>query len=265
MQFLKKNLFVSFFLAFLLVFLYFFQNTIQNFIYALFSPFQSFFWELSLKIKTFFSTIISLWQAQKENQILKQEIQTLKGEIANLKLKEKENEILKEALNLKENGFQVFPSKVVAKAIDEDFIVIEGGTKHNIKEGMVVIGKQKQLIGKISKTYQNFSQVQLIFAKHFQFDGQTLDSKVNFLVEGASNFKLKLKFLPKESEIKEGETILTSSLSGKFPEGLLVGKVEKIFDFPTKNFKEGIAKVEFTSEDLDSVFVILDFLPWEKK
>lgn len=262
-NFKKKQFFLYLIFLSLFFLTFFFKSQFQNFLYVTFFPFQRIFWKTGQFLGNL-SFPFSAWKVEKENEKLKKELEFLRSEILKLKLLEEENELLRKALNLEKENFKIFPSKISAKNIDSDYILITGGEKDGIKKGMVVIDEDYHLIGKITETFLNFSKVQLIFSKGVKFDGELLNPKVNFLVEGLGNYKLKLQFLPPDLNLVGEEIIFTSSLSGNFPPGLLVGKIEKI-DFKNSSaFLEGEGRVFFNLKDLDNVFIIKNFLPWEK-
>ena len=65
-----------------------------------------------------------------------------------------------------------------------------------------------------------------------------------------------LEFLDKNAEITEGDEIITSHLSDIFPNGLLVGRVQKININKNKTQKEIILEPACNLKNLEHVLVI---------
>ena len=163
-----------------------------------------------------------------------EENQNLLTKILELDLLKKENEELKKALSLGlEKEFQLILVKSISKETEGDFILISKGKEDGIREDFAVISAEKVLVGKIDQVYKNFSRVKLISAENNIFDVEIITvadggEKIYGLAQGEGNFKIKIKFIPKEKEIKEGATVISSNIAQKFPQGLLVGAIKKV-------------------------------------
>ena len=83
-----------------------------------------------------------------------------------------------------------------------------------------------------------------------------LAEDISGLVKGKGNFQLFLDLVPKEKEIKEGDLIITSSLGGVFPKGLLVGQIQKIKKSDIEPFQQAEIKPAFEIKELEAVFII---------
>ena len=259
MRNLKKILFL-FFLFALFFSLFAFQFYFKNLVYLIFSPIQKFFWRTSTEISQIFFAILQ----RKEIEKIKIENLQLKGELERLKEIEKENEFLKRALELKKEDFEILPAKIVAKDIDQDFLLIDKGKKDGVFEGQVAISLGKSLLGRVKKVYLNFSKVELISNKGFVFNGKIPEKNLEVLVEGRGNQKVFLTLLPKKESIEVGQIVLTSSLGGKFPPNIFVGQIESIQNLDFKPYQEAKLKLPLSLSEIDSLLLIKNFFPWKE-
>ncbi|MFH1894783.1 MAG: rod shape-determining protein MreC, partial [Patescibacteria group bacterium] len=68
-----------------------------------------------------------------------------------------------------------------------------------------------------------------------------------------------LDLVPREFEIKEGDSVLTSALGGVFPGGILVGKISKVEKNDVESFQKAQVQPSFDIKELEDVFIIVNF------
>jgi len=112
-------------------------------------------------------------------------------------------------------------------------ITIDKGKSSGIKESMAVITKNG-LVGKISKAYDNSSEVKLITSDDINFKVSIAiktNEVDNYAILNGYNKKnglIKATGLDKTTEVNKGDQVLTSGLGELFPAGIYIGTVEKI-------------------------------------
>lgn len=239
------------------------SKRVKNFFYFISEPVQKSFWRAGDKVSDFFETVANIKNLKKENEELKLKIQELLAKNAKIPELEKENKILREALEIGlEKEFKLILAEVIGKDISQDSILIDKGLKDGVTNNLPVITQQKSLVGKIGEVYENFSKVILISNKGGAFNAQisrgeeNLAEDISGLVKGKGNFQLFLDLVPKEKEIKEGDLIITSSLGGVFPKGLLVGQIQKIKKSDIEPFQQAEIKLAFDINELETIFII---------
>jgi len=238
----------------------FFQKQLKGFFYFISSPIQKTLWRAGDKVSDFFEVIGEIRNLKRENEELKLKNQELASQIAQLAELKKENEVLRDALGIGlEKEFKLVLAEVVSKDISQDSILINKGSKDGIRKNLPVIEKQKNLIGKIGEVYEKFSRVILISNKESSFDAQIPEKDISGVVEGKGNLQIFLDFVPQEKEIKEGDFIITASLGGIFPKGLLVGEIGKVLRSDVEPFQQAKIKPAFDIRELETVFIITDF------
>ena len=169
-------------------------------------------------------------EIQKEIQELQYQKALFEAKSFELEKLKKENSLLKEALKIKEK----FQKKIIlANVIGvspfnlNPCFLIDKGKKDEIEEGDIVLLNEKIVIGKVKEVKENFSKVSTFFDKE---NSATVTLKDRDLVGAikAENQNIFLDLIPKDTSLKEGETIYSSGFDFKYPRGFLVGKIKKI-------------------------------------
>lgn len=259
----KRRNIGKFIIAFLVIvgilfLLNFFQQEIRYFFYSISSPIQKFLWREGDNVSDFFSSLTRTNSLKKERDELNLKNQELFAEIANLKELKNENKFLREALEIGlKKDFKLILSQVIGKDISQDFLLIDKGSNDGITKGMPVITQQKIVVGRISEVYKNFSKVILISDKKSSFDAKIQEKDISGVVKGKGNFKIILDLIPRDKEISQGDIVVTSSLGGIFPAGILVGRVKKIEKSDVEPFQYIEISPGFEITEIEKLFVII--------
>jgi len=150
---------------------------------------------------------------------------------------EKEIQELKETLELNKTLTEYKPVNATILSRNKSYwfnnITIDKGKKDGIRENMAVITK-KGLIGKISKVYDNSSEIKLITSDDINFK-VSVAIKTNEVDNYAilngydkDTGLIKATGIDKTTEINKDDVVLTSGLGEAFPGGIYIGTVEKI-------------------------------------
>ena len=174
--------------------------------------------------------------------------QNLKNELYILNNKENEIEFLRmqnrELKLVIAEDLQRNENNVIAKVILDKqspflkSIVLNKGTKSNLKKGMAVLHK-KNMVGRIVEVNYLSSRVLLINDLNSKIPVKIQPSGENAIMSGEGNNLASLDFLPKLSTIEEENIVFTSGSDGVFDDGISIGKITEI---------EGKFYVEFFSD-----------------
>lgn len=258
----------KFLLIFVVIFLIFFGlnklgiGKIRNTVFLLSAPLQEAFFEAGEKVSSTFRTFFEIENLKEENQELQKINLELQYQIIALKELARENQALREALNLElEKDFTLSLAKVISRASEGDFILINQGKEDGISQGMPVITPEKILLGRIGEVFDDFSQVILISNVNSTFDIEVLseNEKVLGIVKGKGDGRVQFQFILKEASIKEGDMVVSSRLGGDFPQGLLVGIVSSFKRNDAEPFLTGEIKPFFPELDFTNLFIIRKF------
>ncbi len=196
-----------------------------------FVPMQKFFYQLSDNIVGFFAGAGADYQ--KENAALVAEMNEYKTKLMDHDELIAENERLKAALDYKQNNTnqELKVASIIGKQPGNwfDVFTIDLGSLDGIKENMPVITPDG-LVGRVEEVGLNWSKVMGII------DGRSRISAImertrDVGIAGGSigiddlSATLTMDYLPLNSDIVEGDIVVTSGLDKVFPKGLTIGKV----------------------------------------
>lgn len=257
----KKNTVLIVIVGILLILsLNFFQKEVKGFFYTVSSPVQKYFWGVGSGISDFFGGIANFKNIKLENEELKLTVQGLIAENAALEELKQENATLREALEVGlQKEFRLAFVEIVSKDAGQESVLINQGYEYGLSEGMPVVTEQNVLLGKITEVYNNFSRVTLISDKESSFDAKISDKDITGVIRGKGSSDVDFNLVPQDKEIEEGDLIVSSSMGGVYPRNLLVGSVERVAKSDVKPFYEIEVLPFFNIQELDKVFIILDF------
>ncbi|MGE5197684.1 MAG: rod shape-determining protein MreC [Deltaproteobacteria bacterium] len=138
-----------------------------------------------------------------------------------------ENARLRQLLALKEKApYRVISARVIARSPDSwsSVIIIDKGSRNGIRRGLVAVNFLG-LVGRVVETDEATSKVILISDPNLSVSALIQRSRQEGLVSGTLGTSLIMRYLPKDSDIKLYDTVITSGLTEIFPKGLLIGKV----------------------------------------
>jgi len=189
---------------------------------------------------------------EKENEILKEEIEKLKAELQNKESLTAENLALKEVLG------RVAPERKLILATILSFprqspygtLLIDIGDSLGVKEGDLVFAEGVIPIGKIAEVNRNSSKVLL-----FSTPGETIEAELggtyfSLLGRGAGNFEVET---PRDYLLPIGQEAL---LPGITP--FVLAKVEGILSAPRDAFKRALLQVPVNLRELKFVEVEIE-------
>jgi len=150
---------------------------------------------------------------------------------------EKEIKELKDALDLNKTLTEYSPINATILSRNKSYwfntINIDKGKKSGIEKNMAVITKNG-LIGKISKVYNNTSEIKLLTSDdtNFKVSIAIKTNEIdNYAILNGYDKKTGLitaSGIDKTTTINIGDKVLTSGLGEMFPAGIYIGTVEKI-------------------------------------
>ncbi|HMK60493.1 MAG TPA: rod shape-determining protein MreC [Dissulfurispiraceae bacterium] len=192
-------------------------------------PFSYAYDSLSNIISSMSAGMNSIVNAKEENKRLKAELQATLvqreryGEII------KENQRLTDILNLKRavQGGGI-AARVIARGYDKfiNTLVIDKGRKQGVVKDMAAI-TSKGLTGKIYAVRDNYADLILLTDPNFSVAVRLQESRYEGILTGTGHRYCNMKYVATESQVKEGDVVVTSGMDGIFPQGLPVGRVSR--------------------------------------
>jgi rod shape-determining protein MreC len=238
------------------------NSAVKNAAYSALNPLQKNMWRAGAGVNVFFEPLFKSAALASENERLRREINGLLSQSAVVENLKKENDFLRQGLDLElGKDFELKLADIVGKNAARDILIIDKGAKDGMAAGMPVITGERALAGKVSKVYDDFSEVTLATSKDFSFDVKIGESGIDGLVKGRGGYCAAIDLVPKDRELESGQTIFTGGLGGIFPEGLLVGKIEEVRRNDVEMFQSAQIAPAFDAARSRQVFVAIGKYP----
>jgi rod shape-determining protein MreC len=140
-------------------------------------------------------------------------------------------------------------------------IIIDKGSDDGLRVGMPV-ESPRGLIGRVFRTTQNSAQVVLITDNASAIPVRLGTSRATGSLRGrGATGDLLVEWIDLKFQIELGEVVLSSGLSGDFPEDIVIGRVVQVIRNESDLFQQAIVQPATDFETLEIVFVIIDFNP----
>lgn len=236
-------------------------SSIEGTLGKIFMPIQNGMIYVKNKISGNEQELSDINSLKNENQNLRNENSKLQEQLRELEILKSENNTLKEYVNLKEkySDYTTVPAYVIQRSISnyEKIIVINVGSKDGIEVGMPVIS-ESGLVGHIISVTNSTSKIQTIIDTSSSVSANISNVQDSVILKGSlSNSEiLKATYIPADSTILQGDSVVTSGLGGIYPKGILVGTVKNIIN--TKNEADRYAEIEVSTDfmRLETVLII---------
>ncbi|MEW6066050.1 rod shape-determining protein MreC [Desulforamulus profundi] len=207
-------------------------------------------------------SITSLGRLPEENKALKEQVSLLKGQLYLQEELKQENQRLKQLLQYRDQYKQNFSTRVAA-VIGRDpgnwfgIVTLNKGSKDGIVKNMPVV-TPAGLVGKIVAVSSNTSQLMLITDPRSGVGAMVQESRVPGVLEGTTSGsgETRLIHVPKDTQLVDGQIIITSGIGRTFPKGVPIGRVVHVSDEPTGLFKTATVAPFADLHRLEEVLVI---------
>lgn len=237
---------------------------VENGVGVALNPVQGFIYNVNTKVKGFTEFITSFSEVRKENEELKNRNLALESKEKDYDVLKAENERLREMLNFKNQNSQYdyIGCDIIGKSggtfLEE--LTINKGRKDGIEKQMVVMTKDG-LVGQIASVGDNWAIVQTLSNENIAVTGIVQSTRESVgVIKGykdSRNKKIaKLYYLPLDSDIKIGDSILTSG--GKlYPKGIRIGYVIDVEEDKGKVMKNALIQPFVDFSKLEEVFIVI--------
>jgi rod shape-determining protein MreC len=150
-------------------------------------------------------------------------------------------------------------AKVVNSSVNKrrNFLTLNAGLDKGLRQDMAVMTSDG-IVGIISNVSENFSSAMSLLHKDVRVNCQLKkDGSYGPLVWDGVDYRFcQLNDIPTHSKITKGDTVVTSELSGIFPEGLMVGTVESYERRPNESFYTAQVRLSADLKKANHVYVI---------
>jgi len=140
---------------------------------------------------------------------------------------------------------------------------IDMGSENDVKIGDPVVTENGSLIGSVTSVSAYSSTVTTLIDTSSAIGAE--DSQTNELAVACGNFdlmksgKLRLDYLPDDFAIKTGDTIVTSGSGGTYPQGIVLGTLDKVVISPSGMNDYAVITPAAELDSLEFVFIITSY------
>ncbi len=202
-----------------------------------------------------------------ENEALQAQLAKAQEEARAGAQAEQENERLRNLLGFteKHSDLDLQSAKVVARTASNwsSTFTISKGENDGIAVGDPVITEYGALVGTVKELGGDWATVSTVIDAATSIGSIASESGATGMIIG--DYKLmqqgmtKLTYLPTDSQIFSGDTVLTSGVGGSYPEGLVIGTISSVQTEAGGQVEYGLVKPYSDLNALVQVFVIKDF------
>lgn len=238
---------------------------IRNVVSAVIVPFQKGMNNIGLWTSDKAATLQEISKVMDENSSLQEQVDSLLEENNQLKQETYELTRLRDLYKLDEKypGYTKVGARVIAKSSDNWFSIftIDKGSNDGLEKGMNVIAGGG-LVGIITQVSENSSQIRSVIDDNSNISAMFIDTGNTCIVQG--NLKLmdsgliSLTHIKKDTEVRDGDKIVTSNISSEYLEGILIGYAKDVTLDSNGLTKSGYVVPVVDFEQIQEVLVILE-------
>ena len=165
----------------------------------------------------------------------------------------------------KHKEFQMEPATVTAAGASnwESTFTISKGTSSGVEPDDCVVDEYGNFVGIITEAGLNWSTVTTLIDTDIELGGLIGRTDGAAILEGDFTLmgqgRLKLSYLPENTQLVAGDEVLTSGKGGVYPSGLVVGAIESVHTDVSGMSRYAVVKPAADLDDLQQVFVIKAF------
>ena len=205
---------------------------------------------------------------EEENAQLKQRIAEMEEKVRQAEEALEENAQFRKLLNLTEQRRDLSDLEIATVTEHSvtnwtSSLTLNKGTSLGIEVGDCVIDETGALVGVISQAGLNWSTVLTLVDTDTSLGAQVFRTKDLGVAQGDFSLmeqkRLRLDYLPANSQLLSGDLVVTSGLGEYYPSGLVIGSIEELQmdDSGAASYAILVPKVDFDA--LTEVFVIKSF------
>jgi rod shape-determining protein MreC len=155
--------------------------------------------------------------------------------------------------------YSYMSAKVVNSSINKrrNFLTLNVGAAQGIKQDMAVMSSEG-IVGIVTNVSANFSSVMSVLHKDVRVNCQLKkDGSYGPLIWDGSDYRFcLLTDIPTHAKMKQGDTVITSELSGIFPEGIVVGTIDSYERRQNEDFYTAKVRLSADMKKVNHVYVI---------
>ena len=240
------------------------RSIIENGAGSTLNPLQSVVYNGTSKVKETLDFFLNFSEVKTQNKELVDKNQELENKLATYSDLKEENDRLRDVLKFTEqrNNYNYIACDIISNS-GGSFLngyVVNKGKNDNVQKGMIVIAAQG-LVGQVTSVGSNWSIVQSLVNENIAVSVMVQSTRdATGYIKGFTDSKnvnlAKVYDLPMESEVKEGDVIMTSGVGMLYPKEIRIGEVIKVEEDKVRVMKSAIVKPYVDFNKLEELFIV---------
>jgi rod shape-determining protein MreC len=137
-------------------------------------------------------------------------------------------------------------------------VIIDKGRADGLTTSLPVVMPQG-IAGQVIEVSNHYSKVMLVIDRNSAVDALVQRTRARGVIKGDSTDRCRLEFVLRKSDVRVGDTVVSSGLDGVYPKGLRIGFVSEVIEHDADIFHEVIVTPFVDFEKLEEVLVALAF------
>ncbi|MFN4908607.1 MAG: rod shape-determining protein MreC [Bacteroidota bacterium] len=209
-------------------------------------------------IQSVFAWIPNPVALKAENTALRELNLQLAVEAARSRQATLENTTLRSMLRLPAlTDHRLIAADVIGKTTTQqrNYATINKGQADGIREGMSVIS-DAGLVGIVIGASEHYAILQLLINRDTRVSAKVQRTRVDGILQWEGENTLVLKNVPRTLDVQDGDRILTSNYSPRYPANIVIGTVRQSSDEPNTLFRRIVVAPAVNFSTLEQVFVV---------
>jgi rod shape-determining protein MreC len=231
----------------------------ESLVVGITAPVQKVVWGVIDGIGSIWRGYFYLVGLEKENQILKKELQELRLQMNRYREADLANQRLRALLNFKKSiATPLLPAQLVAFDPSGWFqtILIDKGRNDGVVKDMAVVSAEG-LVGRVIGASNHHAKVLLILDGNSAVDAFIQRSRARGVLVGLGRELCILKYVQRNEDVQVGDKVISSGMGGVFPKGLLVGTVQEVVRGSSGLFQRVEVEPAVNFSRLEEVMVVI--------
>jgi rod shape-determining protein MreC len=203
--------------------------------------------------------LMRLRNVDAENQEIKGRMAQLEVELQRMAELDAENQRFKSLLDFKEKSkLKLLPARIVSR--DMSMFMrsarIDRGSEHGVQRGMAVVSPQG-VVGQVDRVFDGEAVIQFLTDLNSRLDGVVERSRTQVIVGGSIEGDMKLYFLARRADVRQGDVVFSSGTGSIFPAGFKIGTIVGHSQDPDAILEDAELEPAVSFGALEEIFVVL--------
>ncbi len=240
------------------------RSIIENSAGSTLNPIQSLVYKGTNEVKETLDFFLNFSEVKEQNKDLINKNQELENELSTYSDLKDENDRLREVFNFTEerNNYNYIACDIISYSGGNflDGYIVNKGKNENIQKGMIVIAAQG-LVGQVTSVGSNWSIIQSLVNENIAVSVMVESTReATGYLKGFKDSKnsnlAKVYDLPMDSEVKEGDVIMTSGVGMLYPKEIRIGEVIHVDEDKVRVMKSAVVKPYVDFNKLEELFIV---------